>query len=203
MFDDTFKTLETTSSGLFKDKGSKFIAYAFPVMTEDEIKGHLQELKKKHYDANHHCFAWALGPTRDAYRINDDGEPSGSAGKPIYGQLLSHDITNILIVVVRYFGGTKLGVRGLINAYKAATREAIDNNKIQQKIIKEVYELAFEYPQLNDVMRIIKEKDLEPVSQDFALSCKLQFAVRKQKADEIKSVFDAFYGVKINYKHTL
>ncbi len=203
MFEDTFRTIIEQSEGLYKDKGSKFLAFAFPVQNEEQIKEHLQELRKKYYDARHHCYAYALGPMRDAFRINDDGEPSGTAGKPIYGQILSHDLTNILIVVIRYFGGVKLGVRGLINAYKAATLEAIDNNTIEEKIIKEVYELEFDYPLMNEVMRVLKEQDLEQISHDFSMSCKILFAVRRNSADSIKGIFSSIYGLKITYKYTI
>lgn len=203
MFEDTFRTIIEQSEGLYKDKGSKFLAFAFPVQNEEQIKEHLQELRKKYYDARHHCYAYALGPMRDAFRINDDGEPSGTAGKPIYGQILSHDLTNILIVVIRYFGGVKLGVRGLINAYKAAALEAIDNNTIEEKIIKEVYELEFDYPLMNEVMRVLKEQDLEQISHDFSMSCKILFAVRRNSADSIKGIFSSIYGLKITYKYTI
>lgn len=203
MFEDTYRTIIEQSEGLYKDKGSKFLAFAFPVQNEEQIKEHLQELRKKYYDARHHCYAYALGPMRDAFRINDDGEPSGTAGKPIYGQILSHDLTNILIVVIRYFGGVKLGVRGLINAYKAAALEAIDNNTIEEKIIKEVYELEFDYPLMNEVMRVLKEQDLEQISHDFSMSCKILFAVRRNSADSIKGIFSSIYGLKITYKYTI
>lgn len=203
MFDDTYQTIEKTSEGLYKDKGSKFIAFAYPVQNEVEVKNKLADLKKQYYDARHHCYAYALGPTRDAFRTNDDGEPSGTAGKPIYGQILSHDLTNILIVVVRYFGGTKLGVRGLIDAYKTAAADAIGNNTIIGKIVKEAYELQFEYPLMNDVMRILKEHELEQVSHDFALSCQIVILVRKNLADEIKQIFSSVYSVKITYKYTI
>jgi uncharacterized YigZ family protein len=203
MFSDTYKTIGIESEGIYKDKGSKFLAFAFPVKNEHEIKEHLSELRKKYYDARHHCYAYALGPSRDAYRINDDGEPSGTAGKPIYGQILSYDITNILIVVVRYFGGVKLGVRGLINAYRAAATDAIENNVIEEKIIREIYELQFEYPQMNDVMRIIKEQNLEQVSQDFQMNCRLTFSVRKTKADVVVPVFKSLHGINLVYKHTI
>lgn len=203
MFNDTYRTLKYQSQGLYKDKGSKFIAFAFPVQNKEEIKVHLDDLKRKYHDARHHCYAWALGPNRDAFRQNDDGEPSGSAGKPIFGQILSHDITNVLIIVIRYFGGVKLGVRGLINAYKGATQDAIENNTIIEKVIREVYELKFEYPMMNDVMRILKEHDLEQLSHEFGLSCKLSFAVRKEIADDISDIFKSIYGVKITYKYTL
>ncbi len=203
MFEDTYRTITTQSEGLYKDKGSKFIAFAIPVLSEEEVKGHLQELRKKYYDARHHCYAYALGPARDAFRINDDGEPSGTAGKPIYGQILSHDLTNVLIVVIRYFGGVKLGVRGLINAYKAAAQEAIANNTIEEKIIKEVYELEFDYPLMNEVMRVLKEQELEQISHDFTLSCKLIFAVRRNSADSVKGLFSSIYGLTITYKYTM
>lgn len=203
MFSDSYRTVKYKSEGLYKDKGSKFISYVFPVKNEEEIKLFLDELRKKHYDARHHCYAWSLGPARDAYRINDDGEPSGTAGKPIYGQILSHDITNVLIVVVRYFGGTKLGVRGLINAYKAAAADALQNNTIIEMLIREVYELTFEYPLMNDVMKVLKDYDLNQISHDFALSCKLSFEVRRNKADEVKKIFESIYGVTISYKYTL
>ncbi len=203
MFEDTYKTITSQSEGLYKDKGSKFIALAMPVKTEEEVKIHLQEIRKQYYDARHHCYAYALGPARDAFRTNDDGEPSGTAGKPIYGQILSHDLTNILIVVIRYFGGVKLGVRGLINAYKYAAAEAILNNKIEEKIIREVYELSFDYPLMNDVMKIVKDYDLEQISHDFAISCKLKFAVRRSLADNVKNIFNSMYGVEIIYVHTI
>ncbi len=203
MFSDTYYTLKQSSEGLYKDKGSKFLAYAYPVKNEEEIKEILDNLRKKHYDARHHCYAWALGPTRDAFRFNDDGEPSGTAGKPIYGQILSNGITNILIVVVRYFGGTKLGVRGLINAYKAATANAIENNVIIEMLIREVYELQFEYHLMNEVMKVLKDNELNQISHNFELSCKLTFEVRRNKADEIKGIFQSIYGVKITYIYTL
>ncbi len=202
MFEDTFKTIKVVSEGIYKEKGSKFIAFAFPVKNEDQIKEHLQELKKKYYDAQHHCFAYALGPNRDGFRINDDGEPSGTGGKPIYGQILSHDLTNILIVVIRYFGGVKLGVRGLINAYKTAAIDALNNNLIVEKIITEIYEIKFEYPLMNEVMRLLKENDLEQISHKFSLSCVVEFAVRRNDAKRIKQSFDAIYGVTTNYKYT-
>jgi uncharacterized YigZ family protein len=202
MFDDTYKTIDVESEGLYKDKGSKFIAIALPVKTEEEIKNHLQSLRKKYYDARHHCYAYALGPSRDAFRTNDDGEPSGTAGKPIYGQILSNDLTNILIVVVRYFGGIKLGVRGLINAYKAAAFEAIQNNTIIEKKIVEIYELQFEYPAMNDVMKILKDHNLNQISNNFGINCQIVFGVRKNDSENVKKLLSSVYGIKINYKKT-
>jgi uncharacterized YigZ family protein len=203
MFSDTYKTIKIKSEGIYKDKGSKFIAFAFPVANEEQIREHLNELRKKYYDARHHCYAWALGPTRDAHRMNDDGEPSGTAGKPIYGQILSNDLTNILIVVVRYFGGIKLGVRGLINAYKAAALDAIEKNQIDEKIIKDVFELQFEYPLLNEIMRIIKEYDLEQISQNFQETCSILIAIRKERVGEIYEKLKSIHGLNSDYKHTL
>jgi uncharacterized YigZ family protein len=203
MFSDTYKTINSKSEGIYKDKGSKFIAFAFPVANEEQIREHLKELRKKYYDARHHCYAWALGPTRDAHRMNDDGEPSGTAGKPIYGQILSNDLTNILIVVVRYFGGIKLGVRGLINAYKAAALDAIEKNQIDEKIIKDVFELQFEYPLLNEIMRIIKEYDLEQISQNFQETCSILIAIRKERVGEIYEKLKSIHGLNSDYKHTL
>ncbi len=195
---DTYKTLATASEGLFKDKGSKFISFATPCYAEEEVKTHLENLRKKYYDARHHCYAYILGHQKEEYRINDDGEPSGTAGKPIHGQLLSHDLTNSLIVVIRYFGGVKLGVRGLINAYKFAALDAINNNTVITKIIHDHFEVIFDYVHMNDVMRIIKEEELEILSQDFQMSCSLQFAVRQKFSLKVENRFLDLRTVKIN-----
>ena len=145
MFEDTYKTIAAPSEGLYKEKGSKFLAFAYPVHNLDEIKTHLEQLRKDYFDARHHCYAYILGPRKDAFRANDDGEPSGTGGRPIHGQLLSADLTDTLIVVVRYFGGILLGASGLANAYKAAARDAIDHATIIQKTIDARYRLAFAY----------------------------------------------------------
>ena len=179
MFDDTYKTLAEPSEGLYKEKGSKFLAFAFPVRTLDEVKAHLEQLRKDYFDARHHCYAYILGPRKDAFRANDDGEPSGTGGRPIHGQLLSADLTDTLIVVVRYFGGILLGASGLANAYKTAARDAIDHATIIEKTIDAHYRLAFAYETLNDVMRILKEFDLKPENQDFNLDCTLEVSVRQ------------------------
>ena len=186
---DTYKTLGKKSEGLFKDKGSKFIAHAIPCQSEEEIKTELEALKKQYYDARHHCYAYILGNHKEEYRANDDGEPSGTAGKPIHGQLLSHDLTNSLIVVIRYFGGIKLGVRGLINAYKYAALDAIQNNYIITKIIEDEFDVTFEYPYMNDVMRIIKEESLNIITQDFQMTCSLRFSVRQKFSDKVEKRF--------------
>ncbi len=195
--EDTFKTIETASKGYFKDKGSKFFAYAYPVKTEEEIKEILTTLRKEHHSARHHCYAWRLGTEEIMFRANDDGEPSSSAGKPILGQLLSFEVTNTLIVVVRYFGGTLLGVSGLINAYRTAAAEALNNSTISTKLIENRYELHFTYNELNDVMQIIKQENLTIESTKFEEKCSLIFLVRKSEASKIEQVFDNFYGIEL------
>jgi uncharacterized YigZ family protein len=203
LFEDTYKTISKPASGLYKDKGSKFIAIAHPVSTEDEIKSMLEDIRKEYHDARHHCYAWVLGHDKLAHRYNDDGEPSGTAGRPIFGQIQSKDLTNILVVVVRYFGGTKLGVSGLITAYKTAAREALATANILTLTVNDIYELAFEYPLMNDVMRVIKEEKLSIVNQDFQLSCKLTFSVRKNFSNKIYERFRKIHGVKIDYLKTV
>ena len=182
MFDDTYKTLAAPSEGLYKEKGSKFLAFAYPVRTLDEVKAHLDQLRKDYFDARHHCYAYILGPNKDAWRANDDGEPSGTGGRPIHGQLLSADLTDTLIVVVRYFGGILLGASGLANAYKTAARDAIDHATIIEKTINVRYRLLFQYETMNDVMRILKEFDLKPENQHFELDCTLEVEVRQSES---------------------
>ena len=150
MFEDTYMTIAKPAEGSYSEKRSKFLAYAFPVENEQEVKQRLTEIQKKHWDARHHCYAYILGPHKDAYRLNDNGEPSGTAGRHIYGQLLSKDLTNTLVIVVRYFGGIKLGVSGLQNAYKIAAREALDAAVIEERTIQETYRVTFEYVKMND-----------------------------------------------------
>ncbi len=203
MFEDEYKTIERKSQGLFKDKGNKFISHAIPCTTEENVKKQLELLKKEYYDARHHSYAYILGFDKSAYRMNDDGEPSGTAGKPIYGQLLSHNLTNIFVGVIRYFGGTKLGVRGLINAYKFATLGAIENNEIATKIIKEEYELTYNYADMNDVMRIMKEENLEQVGHDFQMTCSLNLAVRKKIVDKVVNRFKDLRKIDIKYVRTI
>lgn len=185
MFDDTYKTIEQPSEGIYSEKRSKFIAYAFPVNTEQEVKNRLAEIQKKHWDARHHCYAYILGANKDAYRLNDNGEPSGTAGRPIYGQLLSNDLTDTLIVVVRYFGGIKLGVSGLQNAYKLAAKEAISNATIITKTVQEVYKIVFEYLKMNDVMQILKDSSIQILNRQSDLRCTYTISVRLREADRI------------------
>lgn len=195
---DTYKTITQASSEvLFKDRNSKFFGYAFPVKTEEEINLHLEELKNKHHKARHWCYAWQLGKEEFHYRANDDGEPSNSAGMPIYGQIQSFEVTNILIVVVRYFGGVKLGVGGLINAYRSAAQMALEASNIITRTIDVVFLIKFDYPEMNTVMRIIKENDLNVIDQNLELDCKIYISVRKKDAEEIFSKFNSTYKVDI------
>ena len=165
----SFKTLRGSSESLFKDKGSKFFAYAFNVSHEDEVQGILNELKKEHFKARHHCFAWKLGLGGDHYRINDDGEPSGTAGRPIYGQIISHDLTNVLIVVVRYFGGTLLGTSGLINAYKESAKSAIENGEIIDVIVKDHLRITYDYSMTSGLMNAIKNFQSSIIEESYGL----------------------------------
>lgn len=199
-FKDTYKTITKPSEEvLFKDKNSKFFGYAFPVTSEEEAKEHLEDLKKKHHSARHWCYAWQIGKEEDNlhYRANDDGEPSNSAGMPIYGQIQSFDVTNVLIVVVRYFGGVKLGVGGLINAYKTAAQMALETSKIVTRTIDLKYEISFDYPEMGNVMRIIKENNLNVLDQKLELDCSIYISVRKKEAKAIFDKFDHTYKVDI------
>jgi len=190
-----YRTISSNSKGLYKEKGSKFIAFAFPVTNEAAIKTILDDLKKDYHDARHHCYAWCLGENRVLQRTNDDGEPSSSAGKPILGQINSHNLTNILIVVVRYFGGTLLGVGGLINAYREAAADAIQNNRILEEKVYEIYKLTFEYPLMNSVMKIIKGHKLNQFDQDFALTCSLKILIWRKESERIITEIKILEGV--------
>lgn len=195
---DTYKTIEKPSEEvLFKDKNSKFFGYAFPVLTEDHIKGHMAELKKKHHAARHYCYAYQLGTENFQFRANDDGEPANTAGMPIYGQIQSFEVTNVLIVVIRYFGGVKLGVGGLINAYKTTAQLALENAVITEKTINITYLVTFDYKHMNKVMRIIKEKNLLVVHQTLELDCKITVSTRKSNSNIVLEAFDNLFGVTI------
>lgn len=198
---DTYRTIvKASDESLFKDRGSKFYGYAFPVTSEEEIKTHIESLKKQHHTARHWCYAWQLGMEYNTYRANDDGEPSNSAGMPIYGQLQSFDLTNVLVVVVRYFGGTKLGVGGLVQAYKAAAQLAIESSAIVERTINESFLLKFEYPEMNIVMRIIKDENIKIVTQHMELSCEIEISVRKKDCERIFNLFEDTYKVAIKKK---
>ena len=179
MFDDTYKTIAHPSEGIYKEKGSKFLAFAYPVHTIEDVKRHLDQLRKDYFDARHHCYAYILGPHKDAFRANDDGEPSGTGGRPIHGQLLSADLTDTLIVVVRYFGGILLGASGLANAYKTAARDAIDHATIVERTIDCRYRLSFQYENTNDVMRILKDFNIKPENPQYDMQCSLEATVRQ------------------------
>src|SRR5690554_6762165 len=182
---DTYLTLKSESQGLYKEKGSKFLAYAYPVDSEQQIKEILDTLKKQYYDARHHCYAYILGKDGQDFRANDDGEPGHSAGDPILGQIRSNNLTNTLIVVVRYFGGTKLGVGGLVTAYKTAAAEAISANEIIAKVVTEKVSFHFDYLDMNDVMRIIKSLDLQIGEQHFDNRCAMTLEVRRVLTEEV------------------
>lgn len=192
-----YKTMSGTGEGYYKDKGSKFIALAFYVESEDEVKIIQADVRKKYYDARHHCYAYRINPENEFSRSSDDGEPSGTAGKPILNQLLSHELFNTLIIVVRYFGGTKLGVSGLIAAYKSATRDAIDNSKVVIAHITSNIELSFEYPLMNQVMKVIKDIKLKIIHQDFTSDCKITLEIKKNVLKNALFRFDKIRGVSI------
>lgn len=185
MFEDSYKTIAKPAEGSYSEKRSKFLAYAFPVQNEQEVKQRLAEIQKKHWDARHHCYAYILGAHKDAYRMNDNGEPSGTAGRPIYGQLLSKDLTNTLVIVVRYFGGIKLGVSGLQNAYKVAAREALDAAIIEERTVQETYRVTFEYVKMNDIMQILKDPEVQVLDRQSYMQCIYTISVRQREADRI------------------
>ncbi len=200
MEQDTYKTISKPSDEvLFKDKNSKFFGYAFPVNSEEEVKIILENIKKQHHAARHWCYAYQIGTCKDTmrFRANDDGEPNNSAGMPIHGQIQSFEVTNILVVVVRYFGGVKLGVGGLINAYKMAAKLALENSNIIEEIIKESFVLTFDYKNMNTVMRIIKERNLEIISQNLQLNCQIIISVRKKESNDVFNIFDNLFEIEI------
>lgn len=193
---DTYKTIANPSEEvLFKEKSSKFFGYAFPVSSQEEIKTHLELLKKQHFGAVHFCYAYQIGTEKIEFRANDDGEPSNSAGMPIYGQIQSFELTNILIVVVRFFGGTKLGVGGLITAYKTTAQMALEAASIIEKTIDVSFKITFDYKNINKVMRIIKEKKLNVISQKMELNCEIEISTRKKNAEEISDIFETLFEV--------
>ena len=203
LFEDTYLTIEEPAEGLFRDKGSKFIAYAYPFKDEAGLKDQIANLKALHPKARHHCWAYRISPDRTIFRINDDGEPSGTAGRPILNVLLSRDVTNIIVIVVRYFGGTLLGVPGLINAYKIATQEALDNAKVVEKTVNDIYRIEFGYVQMNDVMRLIKEENIFILKQEFDNTCFIDVEVRKMQVNQVVGRLDKMDEVRYHYLTTL
>ncbi|WP_020527495.1 YigZ family protein [Flexithrix dorotheae] len=197
MEEDSYFTIKAVAEGIYKEKGSKFYAFAYPVSNEDEIKSCLQELKKQYYDARHHCYAYILGKDKLNYRSNDDGEPGNSAGPPILGQIRSKELTDVLVVVVRYFGGTKLGVGGLITAYKTSTQEALENAEIITKYLEKEFKITFEYPQMNDVMKLVKDFDLKILDQYFEQDCVMRLIVREKYANELELKLKKIDGLRL------
>tara|TARA_B100000780_G_C21116043_1_gene451549 strand:- start:2150 stop:2758 length:609 start_codon:yes stop_codon:yes gene_type:complete len=193
---DSYKTITSPSEGFFKDRGSKFFGYAYPYTSEEELKAIIEVLKKEHHTARHHCYAYRFKQDYSVYRANDDGEPTNAAGKPILGQIDAKDLTNVAVVVVRYFGGTKLGVGGMMNAYKTAALEALNNAEIIECTIDEEFEISFGYPEMNTVMRFIKDLGVDIVSQKMEMDCKIIFSIRKK---EVQKAQDKFTGLKNIY----
>ena len=198
--DDTYKTISKPAKGIYKEKKSKFLAFAFPVFTEDEIKKHLNDLKKEYFDARHHCFAYILGIKKDIYRFSDDNEPAGTAGKPILGQINSLGLTNILIVVVRYFGGTLLGTSGLVKAYSTAAADSLRKANIVEKTLNSVFNLSFDYKVMNNVMQIIKEENIEQLHQNFDLNCNIIISVRNSRIKILEEKLNKIKTVKLSIK---
>lgn len=202
MESDSFKTIKSFAQGVYKEKGSRFMAFAYPFSRQEEIKAILDKIRKEHHDARHHCFAYMIGHERLIWRVNDDGEPSGTAGKPILGQINSYGLTNILIVVSRYFGGTLLGVSGLINAYKTAAATAIQNAEIIEASVQEYYEIIYPYPVMNDVMKIVKDENLGHADQTFDIECCIIVNFRISAREKILNRFSRIDGLKYRYIRT-
>lgn len=192
---DTYLTIASESAGIYREKGSKFLAFAYPVKSIAEIKDHIDHLKKHYYDARHHCYAYRLGADESEFRMNDDGEPSGTAGKPIFGQILSAGITDVLVIVVRYFGGTLLGTSGLIRSYKAASADCLKNASIIEKHIQKQAIVKYPYEQTNEVMRLMNDFDLKPVTQRFMAKCEMEINIRASIYDATLQKFNNLEGV--------
>ena len=186
MEEDKYRTVNAIAEGLYKEKGSRFIYFIYPVKTEEEIKYILTEIKTKYYDARHHCYAYCLGANRERFRANDDGEPSSTAGKPILGQIVSNDLSNVLVVVVRYFGGIKLGVSGLIQAYRDAAANAILHAEIVERTVDEEIRIRFTYVVMNDVMKVLKEEEPEVLSRNFEMECEMTLSIRQKDMPRLK-----------------
>ena len=199
MESDSYKTIKSASKGIFKEKGSRFLAFAYPVSDQEEIKPIIDKIRKEHHEARHHCFAYIIGHERLIWRINDDGEPSGTPGRPILGQINSFGLTNILIVVSRYFGGTLLGVSGLINAYRSAAFSAIQNAEIIERTLQEFFEITYPYSSMDDIMKILKEEEMGQSEQLFDLQCRIKVNFRASAREKILNRLSRIEG--INYKY--
>lgn len=194
---DTYRTIARPAEINMRERSSRFIAYAWPIKSEEEANEHLDALRKEFYDATHHCFAWRLGPTGEDYRENDDGEPSGTAGRPILGQLRSYELTDILVVVVRYFGGTKLGVPGLISAYRESAKAVIEESRIVTRTIDVHYRIYFPYLSMNDVMTTVKDIEPKILDQQFDNNCQMDVAIRSGSAEELRGRLESFENVEV------
>ncbi|PST83039.1 YigZ family protein [Pedobacter yulinensis] len=203
LFNDTYKTISAPAEGVFRDRGSKFIGYAFPIRTEAEAKEQIQQLRDAHTKARHFCTALRLTPDRSVFRINDDGEPAGTGGRPILNALLSADVTNVLIVVVRYFGGTLLGVPGLINAYRTAASEALAAALVEERTVNDIYRFEFDYLQMNPVMRLVKEENLHILEQVFDNQCSMDIEVRQTATNRLLSRVAQIDGLKVVYCYSV
>jgi len=203
LFEDTYKTISKPSEGVFRDRGSKFMAFAFPIKSEEEFRNVFTKIKSEHPKANHHCWALRLTTDRSVFRINDDGEPSGTAGRPILNTLLSLDITDLALIVVRYFGGTLLGVPGLIHAYKAASIDALKNTDIIEKTINDCYHIEFEYNHLNQVMKIVKEENLHIEKSLLDNQCSVEILIPKTRLNQVVEKFGKIEKLKIKYLFTM
>lgn len=194
---DTYKTIIAPTEGIYKEKGSKFLSFAIPVSSVDEVKEIVKNYRKEYYDSRHVCYAYMLGADRKEFRANDDGEPSGTAGRPILGQINSRELTNILVIVVRYFGGILLGTGGLVVAYKEATTDALDQAEVIEKTVDETIAILFDYVLMNEVMRIIKDTNAQISSQSFENQCEMQLSIRKQDAGLLSAKLAKIYGLQI------
>jgi uncharacterized YigZ family protein len=199
--DDRYKTIASKSQGLFKDRGSKFLSFALPVRSFDEVKAIVREYRKEYHDARHVCYACMLGAERNEFRTSDDGEPSGTAGRPVLGQINAKELTDVLIVVVRYFGGILLGTGGLVNAYREAAKEALEHARIIEKTVNRTFTVRFDYPQTNEIMRIVKDTDAQITSQNYATDCTVTLAIRQGDADRLLNKLTKIYGVTINFSN--
>lgn len=202
MISDTYKTIKSSSQGIYKEKGSRFISLAVPVDGQAEIKPIIDRIKKEHHEAKHHCYAYMIGHERSIWRVTDDGEPSGTAGRPILGQINSFGLTNIIIIVSRYFGGTLLGVSGLINAYRSAAACAIENAEVVERAVQEYYEITFSYGSMNDVMKILKEENIGQSEQSFELECRILLNFRLSLKEKVLNRLSRISGLKYRYIET-
>ena len=196
---EKYFTIDKSVESIYKEKGSKFLSFLYPVSSVDEVKEYLTQLKKKYYDATHHCYAYIIGYDKETFRMNDDGEPSSTAGKPIYGQLQSNDLTNVLLVVVRYFGGTKLGVSGLIKAYKESSAECIALAQIVEKQVKNKYNIYFAYEDMNVVMNILKQNNAEQKNQVFDLNCQIEVLIDKRNTSKFEASIPPVSTIRIEF----